>query len=193
MWVKVKRTDYADNNTRYVTRGKYYKVVGDYQDSYIVKDDCGDSLLLDKKYYYEPITHVKCVDNTGFEHTLTLDRVYEIENLSYDSANNLLVRIRDDGHVGGYNSDRFEFVTGRVISLGDIAEPLELHVSEDEVYCITYSIDFGRGVELKELTSSQLLEIEGAVVSTGRTWVIETEHGTVIIPFKSIVHAYPKY
>ena len=35
--------------------------------------------------------------------------------------------------------------------------------------------------------------MEGEIVSKGRVWVIETDKGTVIIPFKAIIHMHPQY
>ncbi len=60
------------------------------------------------------------------------------------------------------------------------------------IIMITYSIEYGMGARLEELTKGRLHHIEGEIISKCKTWVIETDKGTVIIPFKAIIHMYPK-
>ena len=60
-------------------------------------------------------------------------------------------------------------------------------------YHITYSLQYVEGVELEDINKKNIIQIEGEIVSKGRTWVIETNKGTVIIPFKAIIHMHPQY
>ena len=58
---------------------------------------------------------------------------------------------------------------------------------------ITYSLQYAEGAELQDINKKNIIQIEGEIVSKGRAWVIETDKGTVIIPFKSIIHMHPQY
>ena len=60
-------------------------------------------------------------------------------------------------------------------------------------YHITYSLRYAEGVELADINKNNIIQIEGEIVARSRTWVIETDKGTVIIPFKSIIHMHPQY
>ena len=60
-------------------------------------------------------------------------------------------------------------------------------------YHITYSLQYAEGVELADISKTNIIQIEGKVIARSRTWVIETDKGTVIIPFKSIIHMHPQY
>ena len=60
-------------------------------------------------------------------------------------------------------------------------------------YHITYSLQYAEGAELEDISKANIIQIEGKIVSKGRVWVIETVKGTVIIPFKSIIHMHPQY
>ena len=60
-------------------------------------------------------------------------------------------------------------------------------------YHITYSLQYAEGAELEDISKANIIQIEGEIISKGRTWVIETDKGTVIIPFKSIIHMHPQY
>ena len=61
------------------------------------------------------------------------------------------------------------------------------------IYHVTYSLLYAEGVELVDIGKANIVQIEGEIVSRGRTWVIETNNGTVIIPFKAIIHMHPQY
>lgn len=67
------------------------------------------------------------------------------------------------------------------------------HNRDVELYHITYSLDFAKGMSLKHISPSSIITIEGIIISKGVTWVIETTRGTVIIPFASIIHMHPQY
>ena len=60
-------------------------------------------------------------------------------------------------------------------------------------YHITYSLQYAEGAELEDINKKSIVQIEGEIVSKGRGWVIETNKGIVIIPFKSIIHMHPQY
>ena len=60
-------------------------------------------------------------------------------------------------------------------------------------YHITYSLQYAEGAELEDINKKNIIQIEGEIVARSRTWVIETKRGTVIIPFKSIIHMHPQY
>ena len=79
----------------------------------------------------------------------------------------------------------------RIYSLGTIAEPLE--PLPETKYHITYSLQYAEGVELADIEKHNIIQIDGEIVSKGRAWVIETDKGTVIIPFKAIIHMHPQY
>ena len=129
-------------------------------------------------------TYAICKDNETVEHKLTYGGMYEIVE-----SNNSMIKIVDDNdEYSWFAIVRFEVVTPQIYKLGAIAEPLP-----QNIYHITYSLQFAEGVELGDISKSNIVQIEGEIVSKGRTWVIETDRGTVIIPFKSIIHMHPQY
>ena len=132
-------------------------------------------------------THAICKDNETVEHKLTYGGMYEIVE-----SNDSMIKIVDDNdECNWYAIARFEFVTPQIYKLGDIAEPLE--PLPQNIYHITYSLQYAEGAELVDINKSNIIQIEGKIVSKGRTWVIETNKGTVIIPFKAIIHMHPQY
>ena len=78
------------------------------------------------------------------------------------------------------------------IMLGGTGEKL-LKPLRHDFYHITYSLQYAEGAELEDISKTNIIQIEGKIVSKGRTWVIETDKGTVIIPFKAIIHMHPQY
>ena len=144
-------------------------------------------------------THVICRDNDGQWNSLTYGKKYEIVEM-----NNSMVRIIDDiNECAWYAVVRFQFVTEdtpeilfkpqepQIYKLGAIAEPLE--PLPETKYHITYSLQYAEGAELEDINKANIIQIEGEIVSKGRVWVIETKKGTVIIPFKAIIHMHPQY
>ena len=134
-------------------------------------------------------THAICKDNETVEHKLTYGGMYEIVE-----SNNSMIKIVDDNdEYSWYAIVRFELVTPQpqIYKLGDIAEPLEPLPTTK--YHITYSLQYAEGAELEDINKANIIQIEGEIVSKGRVWVIETDKGTVIIPFKSIIHMHPQY
>ena len=134
-------------------------------------------------------THAICKDNETVEHKLTYGGMYEIVE-----SNNSMIKIVDDNdEYSWYAIVRFELVTPQpqIYKLGDIAEPLEPLPTTK--YHITYSLQYAEGAELEDINKANIIQIEGEIVSKGRVWVIETDKGTVIIPFKAIIHMHPQY
>ena len=130
-----------------------------------------------------------CKDNETVEHKLTYGGMYEIVE-----SNDSMIKIVDDNdEYSWFAIVRFELVTPQpqIYKLGDIAEPLEPLPTTK--YHITYSLQYAEGAELEDINKKNIIQIEGEIVSKGRVWVIETDKGTVIIPFKSIIHMHPQY
>ena len=70
----------------------------------------------------------------------------------------------------------------------------EVHNEFDTmVYHVEYSLDYARGLSLKEILPSEVIKFEGNIVSKGKVWVFQTIMGCVIIPFESIIHMHPQY
>lgn len=61
------------------------------------------------------------------------------------------------------------------------------------VYHVEYSLDYARGLSLKEILPSEIIKFEGNIVSKGKIWVFQTNMGCVIIPFESIIHMHPQF
>ena len=134
-------------------------------------------------------TYAICKDNETVQHKLTYGGIYEIVE-----SNNSMIKIVDDSdEYNWYAIVRFELVTPqqKIYKLGAIAEPLE--PLPETKHHITYSLQYAEGAELADISKANIIQIEGEIVSKGRTWVIETDKGTVIIPFKSIIHMHPQY
>ena len=74
-------------------------------------------------------------------------------------------------------------------------EPQEEEHNEFDamVYHVEYSLDYARGLSLKEILPSEVIKFEGNIVSKGKVWVFQTAMGCVIIPFESIIHMHPQY
>ena len=132
-------------------------------------------------------TYAICKDNETVEHKLTYGGMYEIVE-----SNDSMIKIVDDNdEYSWFAIARFEFVAPQIYKLGAIAEPLEPLPTTK--YHITYSLQYAEGAELADISKANIIQIEGEIVSKGRTWVIETDKGTVIIPFKAIIHMHPQY
>ena len=70
----------------------------------------------------------------------------------------------------------------------------ETYIDPDTaVYHVEYSLDYARGLSLKEISSSEIIDFEGIIVSKGRTWIFKTLMGYVIIPYESIIHMHLVY
>ena len=144
-------------------------------------------------------THVICKDNETVEHKLTYGGMYEI----VESNNSMIKIIDDNDEYSWFGIVRFELVSKDTqdisckheepkIMLGGTGEKLVKPLRHD-FYHITYSLQYAEGAELEDISKTNIIQIEGKIVSKGRTWVIETVKGTVIIPFKSIIHMHPQY
>lgn len=74
-------------------------------------------------------------------------------------------------------------------------EPRPQRQPDPETICyhVEYSLDYARGLELKELLDSDIIKFDGTIVSKGKTWIFHTFHGYVIIPCESIIHMHPQY
>ena len=144
-------------------------------------------------------THAICKDNETVEHKLTYGGMYEIVE-----SNNSMIKIVDDNdEYSWYAIVRFELFTEDTpdipckreepkITLGDTGEKL-LKPLRHDFYHITYSLQYAEGVELEDINKKNIIQIDGKIVSKGRVWIIETASGTVIIPFKAIIHMHPQY
>lgn len=70
----------------------------------------------------------------------------------------------------------------------------ETYIDPDTaVYHVEYSLDYARGLSLKEISSSEIIDFEGIIVSKDRTWMFKTLMGYVIIPYESIIHMHLVY
>lgn len=117
--------------------------------------------------------------------SISTDKIYKVVD-----SNEQCYSILDDN--GRYiQLHKSYFIVNSTINLCDIAEPLE--PSPQNIYHITYSLQYAEGVELADIEKSNIIQIDGEIISKGRVWVIETEKGTVIIPFKAIIHMHPQY
>lgn len=141
-------------------------------------------------------THVICKDNETVEHKLTYGGMYEI----VESNDNMIKIVDDNYEYSWFSIVRFELVSKDIsykheepkIMLGGTGEKL-LKPLRHDFYHITYSLQYAEGAELEDISKTNIIQIEGKIVSKGRVWVIETYKGTVIIPFKSIIHMHPQY
>lgn len=127
-------------------------------------------------------THAICKDNETVEHKLTYGGMYEI----IESNDSMIKIVDDNDEYSWFAIVRFELVTPQI---NTITEPLEPITK----YHITYSLQYAEGAGLADISKANIIQVEGEIVSKGRTWVIETDKGTVIIPFKSIIHMHPQY
>ena len=206
MWIKLKEDLhpmdlFGVHSVGSISTDKIYKVVDSNEQCYSVLDDNGRYIQLHKSYFVENptidlcntenvnYTHVICKDNETVEHKLTYGGMYEIVE-----SNNSMIKIVDDNdEYNWFAIVRFELVTPQpqIYKLGAIAEPLE--PLPETKYHITYSLQYAEGAELADISKANIIQIDGEIVSKGRTWVIETDKGTVIIPFKSIIHMHPQY
>ena len=206
MWIKLKEDLhpmdlFGVHSVGSISADKIYKVVDSNEQCYSVLDDNGRYIQLHKSYFVENptidlcntenvnYTHAICKDDETVQHKLTYGGIYEIVE-----SNNSMIKIVDDNdEYNWYAISRFELVTPQpqIYKLGDIAEPLE--PLPQNIYHITYSLQYAEGAELADISKTNIIQIEGEIVSKGRTWVIETKKGTVIIPFKAIIHMHPQY
>lgn len=115
--------------------------------------------------------------------SISPNKIYKVESI--DDSN--CYKILDDNgkDIRLHNS---YFIVNPTIDLCAIAEP-----SPQNIYHITYSLQFAEGAELADISKANIIQIEGEIVSKGRVWIIETNNGTVIIPFKAIIHMHPQY
>ena len=142
MWVKLSSELYAQDlmelQRRGFVRGKYYKVVDrcnyDGYATYTVIDLINRDRIfvpIGVDFFEKPVAHVECIDNEGKEDRLTLLKTYEILDMGY-TFGELWIHIKQDNdETGKYPLKRFAFVTDNVVSIGEIAEPLEPCEEED--------------------------------------------------------------
>ena len=206
MWIKLKEDLhpmdlFGVHSVGAISTDKIYKVVDSNEQCYSILDDNGRYIQLHKSYFIvNPTidlcntgsvnyTHAICKDNETVEHKLTYGGIYEI----VESSNSMIKIVDDNDEYNWYAIVRFELVTPQpqIYKLGAIAEPLE--PLPETKYHITYSLQYAEGAELADISKANIIQIDGEIVSKGRTWVIETDKGTVIIPFKSIIHMHPQY
>ena len=202
MWVKLREDLHPmDLFGVSISQNKIYKVVDSNEQRYSILDDNGRYIKLHKSYFVENpsvdlcntgsgdnvwYTYAICKDNETVEHKLTYGGMYEIVE-----SNNSMIKIVDDNdEYSWFAIVRFEFVAPKIYKLGDIAEPLEPLPTK---YHIIYSLQYAEGVELADIEKTNIIQIDGEIISKGRVWVIETKKGTVIIPFKAIIHMHPQY
>ena len=70
----------------------------------------------------------------------------------------------------------------------------ETYIDPDTaVYHVEYSLNYARGLSLKEISPSEIIDFEGIIVSKDRTWMFKTLMGYVIIPYESIIHMHLVY
>ena len=118
--------------------------------------------------------------------SISTDKIYKVESIDDSNCYKIL---DDNGRLIRLHNSYF--IVNPTINLCAIAEPFEPFPTTK--YHITYSLHYAEGAELEDISKSNIIQIDGEIVSKGRTWVIETDKGTVIIPFKSIIHMHPQY
>lgn len=70
----------------------------------------------------------------------------------------------------------------------------ETYIDPDTaVYHVEYSLNYARGLSLKEISPSEIIDFEGIIISKDRTWIFKTLMGYVIIPYESIIHMHLVY
>lgn len=88
---------------------------------------------------------------------------------------------------------------GNIVEIYEPEEPNEelqeeTYIDPDTaVYHVEYSLNYARGLSLKEISSSEIIDFEGIIVSKGRIWIFKTLMGYVIIPYESIIHMHLVY
>ena len=88
---------------------------------------------------------------------------------------------------------------GNIMEIYEPEEPNEelqeeAYIDPDTaVYHVEYSLNYARGLSLKEISSSEIIDFEGIIVSKDRTWIFKTLMGYVIIPYESIIHMHLVY
>ena len=88
---------------------------------------------------------------------------------------------------------------GNIMKIYEPEEPNEelqeeAYIDPDTaVYHVEYSLNYARGLSLKEISPSEIIDFEGIIVSKDRTWIFKTLMGYVIIPYESIIHMHLVY
>lgn len=88
---------------------------------------------------------------------------------------------------------------GNIVEIYEPEEPNEelqeeAYIDPDTaVYHVEYSLNYARGLSLKEISPSEIIDFEGIIVSKDRTWIFKTLMGYVIIPYESIIHMHLVY
>ena len=88
---------------------------------------------------------------------------------------------------------------GNIVEIYEPEEPNEelqeeTYIDPDTaVYHVEYSLNYARGLSLKEISPSEIIDFEGIIVSKGRIWIFKTLMGYVIIPYESIIHMHLVY
>ena len=108
-------------------------------------------------------TYAICKDNETVQHKLTYGGMYEIVE-----SNDSMIKIVDDNdEYSWFAIARFELVTPRpqIYKLGAIAEPLE--PLPQNIYHITYSLQYAEGAELADISKANIIQIDGKIMVKG--------------------------
>lgn len=117
----------------------------------------------------------------------------EMEHWSYIEDLDLLETVMVNGYPFGGKELK---ETVEIMNSEQYREELQPHRQPDpETICyhVEYSLDYARGLSLKEISKSDIIKFDGTIVSKGKTWIFHTFHGYVIIPCESIIHMHPQY
>ena len=140
-------------------------------------------------------------DNTIYgrqvEHNCFASFSYVPENEAYQSR---WISIADLELRATVELNMYEFIVETYEEEQEEQEELQEEVQEETyidpdtaVYHVEYSLNYARGLSLKEISSSEIIDFEGIIVSKGRTWIFKTLMGYVIIPYESIIHMHLVY
>ena len=153
----------------------------------------------DNELTYWMVMETDFEDNTIYgrqvEHNCIKTFSYVPENEAYQSR---WISIADLELIATAELNMYELKqpVRNVVTYEEEQEELqeEVHNEFDAMrYHVEYSLDYARGLSLKDILPSEIIKFEGNIVSKGKVWVFQTNMGCVIIPFESIIHMHPQY
>ena len=178
----------------------YYKtVVDNIEEGDIVVYRLPDK---DNELTYWMVMETDFEDNTIYgrqvEHNCIKTFSYVPENEAYQSR---WISIADLELIATAELNMYELKqpVRNVVEIYEPEEPNEelqeeAYIDPDTaIYHVEYSLNYARGLSLKEISPSEIIEFEGIIVSKGRTWIFKTLMGYVIIPCESIIHMHLVY
>lgn len=156
----------------------------------------------DNELTYWMVMETDFEDNTIYgrqvEHNCIKTFSYVPENEAYQSR---WISIADLELIATAELNMYELKqpVRNVVEIYEPEEPNEelqeeAYIDPDTaVYHVEYSLNYARGLSLKEISPSEIIDFEGIIVSKDRTWIFKTLMGYVIIPYESIIHMHLVY